>query len=215
MSLGAGPLRIDGAAQSCSKKREVSMATLQTATTRHHHPESLSGILTTNTQLGRRKYQEGVAHRKKFSMATGGKLNMTLQVTAGKQTAFLWIMKCPCWKSGATPSHTTKKLLTSIVYILTLPKFHLATCNELSHFACQVHFLLVLVNGFVRGQHYLSGSQEPNMQVNFKGYLPSKKVDLFWTTRQDFLTEYAFYDLIKIIILTFLSLALSHTASKS
>ena len=46
-------------------------------------------------------------------------------------------------------------------------------------------------------------------------YLPSKKVDLFWTTRQDFLTEYAFYDLIKIIILTFLSLALSHTASKS
>ena len=53
------------------------MATLQTATTRHHHPESLSGILT-NTQLGRRKYQEGGVHRKKFSKATGGKLNMTL-----------------------------------------------------------------------------------------------------------------------------------------
>ena len=77
MSLGAVPLRIGGATQSCSKKREVSMATLQTATTRHHHPESLSGILT-NTQLGRRKYQEGGVHRKKFSKATGGKLNMTL-----------------------------------------------------------------------------------------------------------------------------------------
>ena len=56
---------------------------------RHRHPAPLSGILTTNTQLGRRKYQEGGVHRKKFSQATGGKLNMTLQVTAGKQTAFM------------------------------------------------------------------------------------------------------------------------------
>ena len=54
--------------------------------------------------------------------------------------------------SGAPQSQATKKLLTSIVYILTLPKFHLATCNQLSHFPCQVHFLLVLDNGFVRGQ---------------------------------------------------------------
>ena len=56
---------------------------------RHRHPASLSGILTTNTPLGRRKYQEGGAHRKEFSKATGGKLNMTLQVTARKQTAFM------------------------------------------------------------------------------------------------------------------------------
>lgn len=44
-----------------------------------------------------------------------GKLNMTLQVTAS-----------PCWMTGATPSLATEKLLTSIVSILTLPKFHLA-----------------------------------------------------------------------------------------
>ena len=87
MSLGAGPLRIGGAVQSCSKKREVSMATLQMATTRHHHPESLSGALPTNTQLGKRNYQEGEAGRKKFSKAMGGKL--TLQVTASKQNAIM------------------------------------------------------------------------------------------------------------------------------
>ena len=60
------------------QEKEVSMVTLQAATPRHHHSESLSGILTTNTPLGRRKYQEGGAHRKEFSKATGGKLNMTL-----------------------------------------------------------------------------------------------------------------------------------------
>ena len=65
------------------------MATLQAATTRHNHPESLSGILTTNTQLGRRNYQEGRAGRKKFSKTIGSKLNMTLQVTASKQTELM------------------------------------------------------------------------------------------------------------------------------
>ena len=63
------------------------MATLQTATTRHHHPESLSGALPTNTQLGKRNYQEGEAGRKIFSKAMGGKL--TLQVTASKQNAIM------------------------------------------------------------------------------------------------------------------------------
>ena len=63
------------------------MATLQAATTRHHHPESLSGALPTNTQLGKRNYQEGKAGRKKFSKAMGGKL--TLQVTASKQNAIM------------------------------------------------------------------------------------------------------------------------------
>lgn len=87
MSLEAGPLRIGGDGQSCSKKKEVSMATPQAATTRHHHPESLSGILTTNTQLGKRNHQEGEAGRKKFSKAMGGKL--TLQVTASKQNALM------------------------------------------------------------------------------------------------------------------------------
>ena len=77
MSLEAGPLRIGGAGQSCSKKKEVSMATPQAATTRHPHPESLSGILTTNTQIGRRNYQEGGAGRKNLE-GNGGKLNMTL-----------------------------------------------------------------------------------------------------------------------------------------
>ena len=65
MSLEAGPLRIGGAGQSCNKKKEVSMATPQAATTRHHHLESLSGTLTTNTRIGRRNYQEGGAHSKK------------------------------------------------------------------------------------------------------------------------------------------------------
>ena len=71
MSLEAGPLRIGGAGQSCSKKKEVSMATLQAATTRHPHPESLSGILTTNTQIGRRNYQEGGAGRKNLARQRG------------------------------------------------------------------------------------------------------------------------------------------------
>ena len=71
MSLEAGPLRIGGAGQSCSKKKEVSMATPRAATTRHPHPESLSGILTTNTQIGRRNYQEGGAGRKNLARHWG------------------------------------------------------------------------------------------------------------------------------------------------
>ena len=71
MSLEAGPLRIGGAGQSCSKKKEVSMATPQAATTRHPHPESLSGILATNTQIGRRNYQEGGAGRKNLARQRG------------------------------------------------------------------------------------------------------------------------------------------------
>ena len=90
------------------------MATLEAATTRHRHTESLSGILTTNTYLGRKNHREGGAGRK-ICKAMAGKLNMTLQVTAS-----------PCWMSGATPSLATEKPLTNIVSIVTLPKFHLA-----------------------------------------------------------------------------------------
>ena len=57
------------------------MATLQVATTSHRHTESLSGILTMNTYLGRKNYQEGGEGRK-ICKATAGKLNMTLQITA-------------------------------------------------------------------------------------------------------------------------------------
>ena len=90
------------------------MATLEAATTRHRHTESLSGILTTNTYLGRKNHREGGEDRK-ICKAMAGKLNMTLQVTAS-----------PLWMPGATPSLATEKLLTSIVSIVTLPKFHLA-----------------------------------------------------------------------------------------
>ena len=57
------------------------MATLQAVTTRHCHTESPSGILTTNTYLGRKNHREGGAGRK-ICKAMAGKLNMTLQVTA-------------------------------------------------------------------------------------------------------------------------------------
>ena len=57
------------------------MATLEAATTRHRHTESLGGILTTNTYLGRKNHREGGAGRK-ICKAMAGKLNMTLQVTA-------------------------------------------------------------------------------------------------------------------------------------
>ena len=57
------------------------MATLEAATTRHRHTESLSGILTTNTYLGRKNHREGGEDRK-ICKAMAGKLNMTLQVTA-------------------------------------------------------------------------------------------------------------------------------------
>ena len=53
------------------QEKEVSMVTLQAATPRHHHSESLSGILTTNTQIGRRNYQEGGAGRKNLARQRG------------------------------------------------------------------------------------------------------------------------------------------------
>ena len=68
----------------------------------HCHTESLSGILTTNTYLGRKNHREGEAGRK-ICKAMAGKLNMTLQITAS-----------PCWISGATPSLATEKPLTRI-----------------------------------------------------------------------------------------------------
>ena len=49
------------------------MAIPHVATTRHHHPESLSGILTTNTQIGRRNYQEGEAGRKNLARQRGAR----------------------------------------------------------------------------------------------------------------------------------------------
>ena len=53
---------------------------------------------------------------------------MTLQVTASKQTAFM-NHEVPLLNVWPTPSQATRKPLASIVSILTLPKFHLATCN--------------------------------------------------------------------------------------
>ena len=100
------------------------MTILPAATTRHRHTESLGGILTTSI-IGR-NYRE-LERAEKFEQGNDKQANMTLQVIASKQSAFNWITRCPCWMSGATPSQATKKPLASIVSILNLPKFRLAT----------------------------------------------------------------------------------------
>ena len=46
MSLGAGAYKVGGAGQCSSTRKEISMATLQAAPTRHCHTELFSGILT-------------------------------------------------------------------------------------------------------------------------------------------------------------------------
>ena len=51
MSLGAGAYKAGGAGQCSSTRKEISMATLQAAPTRHCHTELFSGILT-NQYLG-------------------------------------------------------------------------------------------------------------------------------------------------------------------
>ena len=53
---------------------------------------------------------------------------MTWQVTASKQTAFMY-HEVPLLDAWDHPKPGNKKLLASIVSILTLPKFHLATFN--------------------------------------------------------------------------------------
>ena len=45
MSLGAGAYKVGGAGQCSSTRKEISMATLQAAPTRHCHIELFSGIL--------------------------------------------------------------------------------------------------------------------------------------------------------------------------
>lgn len=63
----------------------------------------------------------GWSGQKILSKAKAGKLNMTRQATTSKQTAIM-----DAW---GHPKPGNKKLLASIVSILTLPKFHLATFN--------------------------------------------------------------------------------------
>ena len=70
----------------------------------------------------------GWSRQKILSKAKAGKLNMTWQVTASKQTAFMY-HEVPLLDAWDHPKPGNKKLLASIVSILTLPKFHLATFN--------------------------------------------------------------------------------------
>ena len=62
MSLGAGAYKVGGAGQCSSMKKEVSMATLQAAPTRHRtmcHTEQFSGILTNQCLPGPDLKREG------------------------------------------------------------------------------------------------------------------------------------------------------------
>lgn len=70
----------------------------------------------------------GWSGQKILSNAKAGKLNMTWQVTISKQTAFMY-HEVPLLDAWGHPKPGNKKLLASIVSILTLPKFHLATFN--------------------------------------------------------------------------------------
>ena len=67
MSLGAGAYRVGGAGQCSSTRKEISMATLQAAPTRHCHIELFSGILTNQylVILGPELKREGRVGKKK------------------------------------------------------------------------------------------------------------------------------------------------------
>ena len=67
MSLGAGAYKVGGAGQCFSTRKEISMATLQAAPTRHCHIELFSGILTNQylVILGPELKREGRVGKKK------------------------------------------------------------------------------------------------------------------------------------------------------
>ena len=64
MSLGAVAYKVGGTGQCSSTKKEVSMATLLAAPTRHHHTELFSRILTNQYILGPELRAGGLGKKK-------------------------------------------------------------------------------------------------------------------------------------------------------
>lgn len=68
MSLGIGAYKVGGARQCSSTRKQVSMATLWAAPTRHHHAETLGGILidqylpSPDLQKERKGWEEQTQH---------------------------------------------------------------------------------------------------------------------------------------------------------
>ena len=104
MSLGAVAYKVGGTRQCSGTRKEVSMATLLAAPTRHRHTELFSGILTNQYILGPELWAGGLG--KKFSTKNGKHATKLWQrhfVTNCKQATAYTSHEVPLLKASGQP----------------------------------------------------------------------------------------------------------------